>query len=153
MDLFPTCSVERECSPTHRAYPFPQGCGWEASVLSECGVPDVLTSTLSLLLPGTHISLLCVKLSGVSPAPDSECPWLLTCFSRQRVPHPTCGGTHLMGSQQHQVPKPKPHTHTKKTNLLQICEQLNECQLGLTAGQAFSTASEPEEGTGFSGSY
>lgn len=67
--------------------------GWEASTLSECGVSDILASTLSLLLPGTHISLLCVELSGVSPASDSE-SLTVDLFSRQRLPHPTCWGTH-----------------------------------------------------------
>lgn len=94
---------------SHRAYSVPR-C-WEASTLSECGVSDILASALSLLLPGTHVSLLCVKLNGVSPAPDSD---FLTVdlFSRQRLPHPTCGGSHQTGSLQHPVPKPKTKNKT-----------------------------------------
>lgn len=55
-----------------------------------------------------------------------------------------------MGSQRHPVPKPSSAKAKakakKKSNLSQICEQLNEYQLGLTARRAFPTTSDSRRG-------
>lgn len=118
-------------------------------MLSECGVPDILTSTLSLLLPGTHISLFCVKLSGVSLPRILSVLGCRPVFKTKSAP-PYLWGNPLNGqptaSSAKAIQCQSQSQSQKKSNLSQICEQLNEYQLGLTARRAFPTTSDSRRG-------